>query len=671
MHSLKSWIKVLLLAALVGTGVRLVFFILLAPPELTSMGHKIPYAEIFHAFLLGFRFDLSATCYLTLIFWMISFFLPKIWSLFIWKCLLSFWGFLLLVDIGYFSFYNDRLNVLMFGLFEDDTWALIKTFWKNYPVIPILLCAGALSYFFHRLIKNEFKIDRNFRNHISTPLTRALILVLLVIGARGTFALFPLGDHDTVVSSVPFLNTLSFGTAHAFSRAIKLKREQIKMGSSEWFANLKEFGYLNKEDQAFIDYFDSKIPPGGNRFQLMNFKTQLNFKRPSPPHVVLIVMESWGTYGLQFQNDNFNLVGGMKNHFTRGLLNTQFLSTTPATTGSLSCLLAGVPQRAISPFLTESDYLHTQLTTSPAVTFKKAGYQTRFVYGGNPGWRDMNKFALAQGFDDVLGEVDIQKKFSPQQLEKHDWGIYDHDLFNYVESLLREAEKPQLIVVMTTSNHPPYELPTTAQKHTISLDQFPERAKLIDQNLALKRFLAFRYSSDSLSEFLDQIQRNEKLHSSTITAVTADHTFWIKNFSHSEIFMKSAVPFFLTLPPNLSSQLSLKQSTHFRTSFASHHDIWPTLYDVALKDSMYQTFGRSLFQNSTNSFALSFERAIFSKDRAVYVQSANQFSSMKAVGPLTYETTPEVLDADHQMSQKYRSLMGALDSFLYHSKIKQ
>ena len=117
------------------------------------------------------------------------------------------------------------------------------------------------------------------------------------IGARGTFSLFPLGDHDTVVSSVPFLNTLSYGTAHAFTRAIRLKREQINMGTSSWSANLTEFGYFGSEDQAFADYFQKPLALGKKRFSLMQFSTSLNLKQIVKPHVVLVVMESWGQYG--------------------------------------------------------------------------------------------------------------------------------------------------------------------------------------------------------------------------------------------------------------------------------------------------------------------------------------------------------------------------------------
>ena len=100
---------------------------------------------------------------------------------------------------------------------------------------------------------------RRQRARISSVWTRGLALILLLLGARGTFGLFPLGEHDTVISSVPFLNTLSYGTGHAISRAVQLKIQQQKMGTSKWNANLKEFGYLDREDQAFKDFFQKEL----------------------------------------------------------------------------------------------------------------------------------------------------------------------------------------------------------------------------------------------------------------------------------------------------------------------------------------------------------------------------------------------------------------------------
>lgn len=674
MQSLNSWLKVIVSAALIGSFARFVFFILLAPKELLQISTNTPYQEILRAFFLGFRFDLSAICYLTLIFWLTSLLPKKQISLFLWQFLLTLWSFLLIIDIGYFSFYNDRINVLVFGFFEDDTWALVKTFWKNYPVLWILFATFLIGFFYKKVIHSNFKIESEKPNLRFSIATRAIVFIILFIGARGTFALFPLGDHDTVVSSRPFLNTLSFSTAHAFARAVKLKNEQLQDGSSVWNANLKEFGYLNQEDKAFEDFFQQKInPKTQNRFDLMRKKTQLNLKTQTPPHVVLVVMESWGYYGLQFQNPTFDLIGNMKQHFTDDLLNINFISTTGATTGSLSCLLAGIPQRSISPFLTESNYLSTLLTTSPAAHYKKAGYQTHFVYGGNPGWRDMNKYALAQGFDSVSGEVDIEKKLAANNLQlsgRHDWGVFDEDVFKYVELVLKEATSPQMIVVMTTTNHPPYELPKTAAIRDLNIDSFPEKAMLIDQKLAQNRFAAFRYSSDALSNFLDIAKKDSALSAKTVVAVTADHTFWVKNFTNAESFMRSAVPFYLYIPQVLKSQLSRNQLTNFKESFGSHQDIWPTLYELSFQNSDYETFGRPLFQDSNASFALNHGRFFYTKDRAIFVISKDMFSSFQATSPTIYEPTSQILKVDTDASIKYRSLMGSLDSYLHHSKIK-
>lgn len=688
MQSLKSWLHVVFFATLLGFFVRLLFFILLAPTELLTLSSQAPYIEIAKAFILGFRFDLSAVCYITLLFWLVSLAVPKTYALFLWKIILTYWSFLLLIDIGFFSFYNDRMNVLMFGIFEDDTWALLKTFWKNYPVLPILFLTFLFYVFFSYLIKKNFagssrsNITSTLKNKLLVVVTRVLVLILLFIGARGTFGLFPLGDHDTVVSSVPFLNTLSYGTAHAFTRAIRLKREQIKMGTSTWFANLKEFGYLGLEDQAFADYFEKPIAAGENRFSKMNFSTSLNLKHAVKPHVVLIVMESWGQYGLQFDQTSFDLVGKMKSYFAKGLINTQFLSTTQATTGSLSCLLAGLPHRTISPFLTESDYLQTQFSTSPALVYRTQGYQTRFIYGGNPGWRDMNKFALAQGYQEVLGEVDIEKKLAANNSavqERHDWGLYDEDVFKYVKLLLEEATSPQMLVVMTTTNHPPYELPSHSKYPQLIIDSFPEKEKLLDKKLAEKRFHAFRYSSDALADFLGEFDNDSKLKEKTLIAVTADHTFWVKNFSNSETFMKSAVPFYISLPDYIKRQLKAENFTSFKNSFGSHQDVWPTIYELSLSKAKFDSFGRSLWVNPEGSFALTYERTIFNSQIGEYIQSATEFNSFRKVyGPSLYNypsvsfvPVTDKSQADYALAKKYRSLMGALDSYLYQSKAKK
>lgn len=619
---------------------------MLAPKELLSFKDPILNIEIFNSFLLGGRFDLSAICYISLLFWLFSLILPLQLSKKIWLWFLAFWSFLLIIDIGYYSFYNDRINVLVFGLIEDDTIALISTMWKNYPVVWILL----LAYAFYRLLK---KVIQPFAKSSLNFKTRIIAVILFFIAGRGTIGLFPLGPDHTVVSSSPFLNVMSYGTAHAFTRAIKLKHEQLKMGSTAWNVNMKEFGYEGKEDQAFIDYFQKPIPTGGVRFDLIRNKTS-NSKilENKKPHVILYVMESWGIYGLQFQDKNFDLVGNFKNKLVKDPYTFNMQSSTPGTAGSLSCLLSGLPQRTISPFLTESSYLNITFSTSPALLYKKHGYQSRFVYGGNPGWRDINKFALRQGFDQVEGEVDIEKKLKSAGIPiagKHDWGIYDEDLFKYVELILKEATSPQLIVVMTTSNHPPYELPLTYQKPKLNLDHFTEANQLIEVKLALKRFETFRYSSDKINESLDRIDAMENTIGDFVVAVTADHSFWVTNFSNEQLFLRNAVPFYLHLSKELRPLVSDSQKQNLQKTYASQHDIWPTLYNLSLNKADYLSFGQNLLEIKPPYYAVYPDRLVFDSPKPILV-------------------TPSA-DASNPLVKKYRALMSCLDSYLYHSKI--
>lgn len=53
---------------------------------------------------------------------------------------------ILFSDMGFYSYFQDHLNILFFGLFEDDTAALAKTIGKNYPIF--LLSSGILMYVF-------------------------------------------------------------------------------------------------------------------------------------------------------------------------------------------------------------------------------------------------------------------------------------------------------------------------------------------------------------------------------------------------------------------------------------------------------------------------------------------------------------------------------------------
>ena len=421
----------LLFLGFIGFIIRLAFFFILKPADLNMIDH---FGPLMHAFFQGWRFDISALSYITLPFVLLSFykktptFIYK-FNLNLYRSLLYIWIVLCACDILFYSFYNDRYNLIAFGIVDDDTKAVLKVFWKNYPAIKILLSIFALCWLAYKstqwlLANNAFSFLK------SSYKSKIFIIFVLFFFARGTVSMFPLGADYAVISNNNFINQLAFGSVHAAHRAAKLRIQQIKMGADSWNANLKAFGYDQAEDKAFEDYFDKKIESEKeNRYSLMKQKTGSSISKKEIKNVILIVMESWGSYGFYHNNyENFNLLGSMKSHIERDFVKNNFLSATSGTAGSLSCILAGVPQRAISPFLTESAYLNVPLSTSPALTYKKQGYETHFLYAGNPGWRDINKYAKAQGFDFIEGELEIHstlKKNNLPEVEIHDWGVHD------------------------------------------------------------------------------------------------------------------------------------------------------------------------------------------------------------------------------------------------------
>ncbi|MGZ3784949.1 MAG: LTA synthase family protein [Bdellovibrio sp.] len=578
--------------------------------------------------------------------------------------MLSLVTFISAVDFGFYSFFQDRINVLIFGFFADNTTALIKTIWQNYPVIWIFLAFALFIFLLWTGLTYVFKskverIPLRIRK-ISYPLFTIFFLVLCIIngtGARGSIGLFPLSEMDTGISKSIFINHLCYNGVRAFARAIELKSLQ----NSHWDSNLQYYGYKNNPRQAFADYFQTpstQIPE--DPLELLKRKTPKNtWAEKTRPHVVLLVMESFGAYWFKYQQKDFDLVGDFKNHLQEDTYLTHFLSGSAATIGSLSSLMIGTPERPRSEFLTESEYLQVPFRSSPALTFKNAGYNTRFIYGGNPGWREINKFALIQNFSSVEGEAEIATKLGGLK-ESHDWGVYDSDLFEYVFQSLSEATEPQFMLTMTTTNHPPYQLPSTYVSPEFKIPVELQSRLITDSTLANKRFKTYRYSADELANFLTRLKKSP-LKDKVIVAVTGDHTFWIVNFTEQELMQKSSVPFYLYLPPAIRKNLN-------QENFGSHADIFPTLYTLALSEQSYYSLGQDLFANK-KGFAINSANLIIDSSGGVLVTAkSSSDTTLDWEGPFEKLISGKPNAHKQELAVKYKSLMSILDYYFMKEK---
>ncbi|NUN06492.1 MAG: LTA synthase family protein, partial [Bdellovibrio sp.] len=276
--------------------------------------------DVLHAFILGTRFDSTVLFYVNaiplLLLLLLSalsfrggprFVLDKVFknfALFLvpyYTLMLFIVNYISAVDFGYYSFYQDRINVLIFGFFTDDTIALIKTIWRNYPMAWISLALFLFVYLLWKGLKINFTQGKEWLpgrvQKISYPVFVLFFFVIFVVngvGARGSLALFPLSEMDTGISKSIFVNHLGFNGVRAFARAMELKALQ----TSKWDSNLKHFGYEENFAQAFADFYQIPVTDvPADPIELLKQKSPRNeWAAKNKPHVIILTMESLGSY---------------------------------------------------------------------------------------------------------------------------------------------------------------------------------------------------------------------------------------------------------------------------------------------------------------------------------------------------------------------------------------
>ncbi len=593
---LKGYLCLLAGAMTFMTGVRLLWFFTYRKGDELSLF----WGDFLNSLWLGIRFDLSAFCHLSsvsFLIWMAWIFLgPKHWrdhvlnlQRRIWIFLILFLVFILAADFAFYGYFQDHFNALVFGLFQDDTSAILRTVWKNYPVITIISSIATLIW-----VLNHWFLKLWRSPHPVGPATgmkqhglAILAFLAVILGARGSLGLFPLEIMHTAISPNAFLNTLSFNGVHALAHAIKLYDQQRQ----SWNENLIQLGYRDNPKQALMDF--SKIlnisEVTNHEFPIERLTSKKMSPLKQPPHVVIVLMESWGSDWMQKDTPEFNLLGAFARHKSEDLFTPHLMPSSVATIGSLGSLVVDMPHRFYSPFLTESSYLGVKFSTAPAAMFKQQGYQTHFIYGGNLGWRSIDKFLPRQGFDRLHGEAEIKKRILNYQDEEvsHDWGVYDEFVFKYAKDLLSRASTPQFLFILTTSNHPPYTLP----KHfsALPLEFKPEINQTLigDINLDHERLKVYQYANHQLGLFLDDLKK-EPLSKKVIVAATGDHSFYIRPYENLEFFEKWSVPLYLYLPSNY------RMGTSQKLTMGNHIDIFPTIYNLVFSEMPYYSLGQDL-----------------------------------------------------------------------------
>ena len=573
--------------------------------------------NILNGFILGIRYDSATIMYglsIPVLVYYLGLLIPfnvyliccrilsKIWMTFI----LCLFIFIFIVDVYFFDFYQDHLNIIFFDMFQDDTQAVLHSIWKNYPLIPIFIGIIIFGYILYYLLGNVF-----FDQRINSvkPIKNWVILLGSFIGffimARASFGLFPINMMDAAYTDDAFLNKLAPNPVFTFEKAMEFRKKQKK---SLLFnqQNLDETTLQNSIKNVNHNFVrSSNSPHRTGKFASLWKKSSGNINaQEKRPHVILVIMEGFGSWILPYETPEFQISGGLKKWMDRSVYFDRFIQTGGGSISNLQATLLSIPSIPYAIPISQQKYRQVVFNSAMGFNYKNNGYETTFVYGGKLSWQRIDNFLPNMGFDNIFGEGHF-----PSSTPKTDWGVYDKHLFDFVFNRLKNANQPQFIVLFTTTNHPPFELPEKYESQPLIMPNGLLKIIRGNEKLAMKRFKAYQYACQQLSDFLDMVEIDSILENSVI-AVTADHNLQgIRMYSERDIIDRYRVPFFILGKEEIIS--NPRKISHF----GGHVDIAPTLIELTLPNVEYLSFGDNLMnKDSDEMITVNQDGIVFSDD---------------------------------------------------------
>lgn len=565
--------------------IRGAFFIVYKTPDIT-------FDEFLPAVVMGIRVDakwLSTLMVPAWLFLCLSVWRYVCWRFSTWLAVLAtaFTVIVAIVNFGFYDFYRTPISPIIFGLFQDDTAAILKTLIVDWPIVQYLICLIILIALPSLLARVAFNKTENNTAHISKiQVLGSMLVVTLLLGGliRGSFGTFPLRQQNYAVSNNPFVNATVPGGVASLYEAWKGQKVLELKGSPE--VALTNLGFKNLDAAQKVLESARK-----EELQALPLKTK--------PNVVVAIMESMGKDTFDLHSAKCNTLGSLASELSDAVVFRNGISVNSGTFPSLEGILFDSP---LTP-LTQSRYGRRTFAFSRIIEFKKAGYRTVFLTAGNESWRQIDSNFPLQGFDEIIGANAIRKRYP--QVRVNTWGLGDAWMFKVAAEILEEANEkrqPVLLVMLSVTNHPPHEVGNDAEIIPIQETTYPHYVEDDRKELLESMVKTYQYASDSLGKFVRRVRNDDDLQK-TIIVATGDHNARLRYKSQGYWHHANGVPIIFWIPDSLKQRVRKNVDT---TRWVSHRDIFPTLEALALGKQIKKYEGRNVFSKENFDVATSY-----------------------------------------------------------------
>ncbi|EDP6919161.1 sulfatase-like hydrolase/transferase [Campylobacter upsaliensis] len=520
----------------------------------------------------------------------------------------------------YYEIYKNKIDLFIFSVLNENL-GTISIIYKDYPLFSGIFALILISIFCfllnNRILKSPFKPLK--LKSISFIFVNLLLIGIYIIALRGVNHHVFMNERNYRFANLEVINDTALNPLIAFVWAKKAKDSLLKLP------------YISEEEGLALQK------------ELFSLSAITPYNSQNKPHIFLNLMESFANNALEFHNLELNLLGELEKHFKEDFVFERFLSSGNWTAPSFFYLYFNSPI-----ILTKSKYFKTNLTQNPTEPFTRQGYEVIFLTSGNRTWYEFGVFLEKQDIE-VIDAISLLKDYPNAQ--KTAYGILDEYMYYKAYELFKGAEKPLLIIALSTSNHPPYpKVYESISRANLSGKIYEKLPKNTYENLN-----NYAYANSEFGKFISKIKASD-FKDKIIIAATGDHR--VRDMKIDPLREKAfaySVPFYLYVP-----QIYQNNLYYDKYRLASHKDIFPTLYELSLSETTYYSLGgrNLLAAPSDEKLEFGFNEVVWADKLGIYPLSSTKGYFYE--NNTTLKNTNEAFELDEyrkNFANSYRSLM--------------
>lgn len=538
-----------------------------------DFGSDAPPGVIAKSFFVGLRFDLAVSAYLMIVLLLALTLLPSRGQAWARRLFLAAFSLILLLGVAEAEFYREfsvRFNNLVFEYLKH-AGIVSGMIWDGYPVVRYLAMWAVLAGLFlaseHWWWRRCLDTVATAGGHLKRGLAAALLLVTLVFIARGGVTGEPLRWGDAFFSENTFANHLALNGIYTLGRSVW---DGIYRKQSFWASRQPAAAALDTT-RAML-HLEDDTPLATEHYPLLRRPAATPPGQWRPKNVVVILMESFAGRYCGALCDQHNLTPEFDRLAADGILFTRAFANGTHTHQGVYATLTSFPNLPGYEFLMKMMEASQEFSGLPTLLHRH-GYQSVFLYNGLFSWDNKEGFFRNHGIDRFIGTDD----YSNPVFRDPVWGVSDLDVYRRANQEFREmdSQKPFLGVILTLSNHAPFNLPEPLP--------FP---RIVTGDHLEGRFNGMRYADWALGEFFREASK-EAYFRDTLFVITGDHGFAVPPNITPMSLSRFNVPLLFYAPGQLVPQR--------RDTVASQVDIGPSIMGLLGNNDPTQAWGRNLF----------------------------------------------------------------------------